>query len=492
MARSALLVRLMAVIAATLLLTAVALAVVLRQQTVAQFYVYRSSQEQLERLAVGDRAILTYYATRIAEALADAEREVVADLTDRMAAALGHDVVVARNDDRFYPSDRLRRMELSLKVDRSGLLVARVEDPRRGVQADLEIAPIMTREITPFTVEHGGDEDLARFYGIPSLVAGEADLERRFVSRTTRAIVLFTGGATLIMIVLIGAVLARSLRPVRRLTAAANELRHGGDPEPVAARGTREIEELARAFNEMARTIRDEQQSRRRLLADISHELRGPLANLRAQLEAMQDGLLEAAPSAIASLHEDTMLLARLVEDLHQLTLADSRALTLDMHPVAPADIVRAAVAPLESACTANRVRLVVHVPEDLPTVHADAQRMAQVVRNVLQNAIRYAADGTVTVGGVAREERVRLEIADTGAGVPEEELERIFDRFYRPDPSRTRASGGSGLGLAIARAIVESHRGSIGARANDPHGLLVWIELPQADARSDGSDRSG
>lgn len=492
MIRSALLVRLMLIIAATLLLTAVALAVVLRQQTVAQFYVYRSSQEQLEGLARDDRAMLTHYASRIVEALPDADREAVGILVDQMAGSLGYGMIVARNDDRFYPSDSLRRMDLSLRVDRTGLLVARIEDPRRGVQADLEITPVLTREITPFTVEHDSDEDVARFYEIPSLVAGEDDLERRFVSRTTRAIVLLTAGATLIMLALIGAVLARSLRPVRRLTAAAHELRRGGDPEPVAAQGSREIEELARAFNEMARTIRYQEESRRRLLADISHELRGPLANLRAQLEAIQDGLLEPNQRSIASLHEDTMLLTRLVDDLHQLTLADSHALALEVQPVAPADIVRAAVSPLESAFEANRVRLRVRVPEDLPPIKADAQRMAQVVRNVLQNAIRYTHDGTVTVSAAAHGERVRFDVADTGTGVEDEELERIFDRFYRPDPSRARASGGSGLGLAIARAIVETLGGRIGASANHPHGLVVSIELPRADSRGAAPGTAG
>lgn len=301
-------------------------------------------------------------------------------------------------------------------------------------------------------------------------------------------VALLAVAAIVVLTSLLTLVISQSLEPVRRLTLAAEQLRSGADPEPVAGGGAREVDALTNAFNGMARTIREEQTARRRLLADVSHELRGPLANLRGQIEAMQDGLLRVGPDALASLHDETMLLARLVDDLHELTLADTRSLALRREPTDPAAVIASAADPLRPAFRGAGITLRLDLPAALRTVSVDPQRIVQVLRNVLHNALHYAKGGEVVISARDAPGTVEVTIADTGGGVDESDLERIFDRLYRPDSSRARASGGSGLGLAIARAIIVAHGGEIGARANAPHGLSVWIRLPvaaQAPARS-------
>ncbi|MFW5688388.1 MAG: sensor histidine kinase [Spirochaetota bacterium] len=476
--------RVMLVIGPTLIVAALILALALRQQTVSQFVVYLSSQEQLERLEPHDRFLLRFYADRIAGVMTASEPAGITRIVDIMASTVERSIVVARNRDEFYASSRLREMELDLAVTANGILIATIEDDAQGIQAELELAPVVSEEITPFTVDDSRTGDIARVYAVPSLTPRNADSEARFVSRTTQTIVVLTAASAAVMILLIGLVVTGALQPIRVLTDAVNDLRHGGMPEPVAVEGPREVTELANAFNEMTRAIRDTEQSRVRLLADISHELRGPLSNLRSQVEAIQDGLMPADEASVSSLHEDTMLLTRLVEDLHQLTLADTSALRMDFSAASPRELVASALSPLRGSLARAEIELDVDVPEHLPAVRADLQRFSQVLRNVLSNAVRYSAGGSVRLSARTGHDDasvVVFEIADTGGGVAEEDLERIFERFYRPDPSRARSSGGSGLGLAIARAIVNAHGGEIRARANRPHGLVVTITMPRA-----------
>lgn len=475
--------RLMIVITPTLILAAIFLGFLLRQQTVSHFVVYLSSREQLQRLPAQDRFLLRFYADRIAGVLPLSHAGGIERIVDTMADEVGRQIVVARNDEAFFLSRNLRDSAEELLVNDAGVLFATVREA--GVTAELELSPVVTEEITPFTVTDNRSPDVARVYALPPLQPARADSEARFVTRTTRTIVLLTAAAALVMILLIAVVVTRSLRPIRELTRAAHELRRGELPAPISVAGAGEIGELTDAFNRMAREIRETDASRRRLLTDVSHELRGPLANLRSQIEAMEDGLLPADSAGLESLHEETMLLARLVDDLHELTLADTQSLRLEAGAVEPARLVDAAVTPLRPALRAQEIDLVVDAPRHLPAVYADEQRMGQVLRNVLQNALRYAPGGAITVTASERDGRVAFSIADTGVGIREEDLERIFERFYRPDPSRSRASGGSGLGLAIARALVHAHGGEIFAEANSPQGLVVTIMLPAANSSS-------
>ena len=465
-------------IAPILILAALALGAVVRQQTVAQFIVYLSSQEQLDRLDAESQQQVRIRGVRIAGLLARADAAGVPGQVNALASAVGRDVVVARNQDQLFASRQLDGAEMLVSVNEFGALVGSISDARRGIAADIELLPTVSVEITPFVVEDETVRDVARVYLLPDLVRFSDASQQQFVRRTTAAIAAVTGLAALMMIALIAVVLGRSLAPLQTLTSAAARVQWGELPGQVPVNGTREIISLVSAFNSMTDSLASAEATRRRYLTDISHELRGPLTNLRAQIEAMQDGLVQADSGSLRSIHADTLHLARLVDDLHVLTLADSDSVRLEMDQLNLSDLAEAMVESHAPAAADAGTALTFAGSPGL-TVRADAQRLDQVVRNVLENSLKYAAGGTVAVTVRSRGAEAVLEIADTGPGVPTDELERIFDRFYRTDPSRSRESGGTGLGLSIARSLIVAQNGSITAAPREPHGLSVTIALP-------------
>jgi two-component system sensor histidine kinase BaeS len=229
----------------------------------------------------------------------------------------------------------------------------------------------------------------------------------------------------------------------------------------------------------MAESLSNTERQRRQLTSDVAHELRTPLTNLRAQIEAIEDGLARPDAAVLRSLHEEVILLARLADDLQELTLTESRALRLDREalPVAPA---------LESAATALRARAnergVALSVEPAPglVVDADPGRLAQVLRNLLENAVGHTpSGGVVTMSAHAEGARVAIEVSDTGDGIEPEHLPNVFERFYRADPSRSRASGGAGLGLAIVRSLVEAHGGEVRIASEIGRGTRVTLYFP-------------
>jgi signal transduction histidine kinase len=253
----------------------------------------------------------------------------------------------------------------------------------------------------------------------------------------------------------------RIFRPVEALTEGARALAGGRLDTRVEVRGNDEVAELGRAFNTMAEAVERNERARRNMVSDVAHELRTPLTSIRVQLEAVQDGVLEPDAKFIASIAEDTAALSHLVDDLQQLSLADAGQLRLELAEVSVAELVERAAGGLD---------IVRDVDPEL-TVHADARRMVQVIRNLLVNAVAYAkSEVRVTAARVG--DVVEIRVSDDGPGVPDEEKEKIFDRFYRADPSRSRSTGGAGLGLAIARQLVELHGGTI--RYERPSFVIV------------------
>jgi signal transduction histidine kinase len=245
----------------------------------------------------------------------------------------------------------------------------------------------------------------------------------------------------------------RIFRPVDALTAGARALASGRLDTRVDVRGNDEVAELGRAFNTMAEAVERNERARRNMVSDVAHELRTPLTSIRVQLEAVQDGVVEPDAKFIASIAEDAAALSHLVDDLQQLSLADAGQLRLELAEVSVAELVERAVSGLEARITRD-------VNPEL-TVHADARRMVQVIRNLLVNAVAYARS-EIAVTAIRAGDSVEIRVSDDGPGVPDEQKERIFDRFYRADASRSRSTGGAGLGLAIARQLVELHGGTI------------------------------
>lgn len=273
-------------------------------------------------------------------------------------------------------------------------------------------------------------------------------------------------------------VLARGLtKPLREMALASRALRRGDFQVRVSDDRHDEVGQLARAFNAMAAELAEVDRMRRDLVANVSHELRTPITALQAKLENVADGVEQADPETVAVMLAQTERLGRLVAQLLDLSRLEAQAEPFDRHAFTVADVLSAAVS--EARLHAPAITFAVEAD---PSVRAsgDPERIHQVVANLIENAVKVSPEGgTVTVAVAPAGRVARLSVTDEGPGIPPVEHERVFERFYRADPSR--AEGGAGLGLAIARWIVDLHGGSIRVEDAEPHGARMVVELPRA-----------
>jgi len=265
--------------------------------------------------------------------------------------------------------------------------------------------------------------------------------------------------------------------PLRQMVAATRAMASGDYSQRVTATAQDEVGSLATSFNAMAARLEETELQRRELVANVSHELRTPIAALRARLENLADGVETPDAEAIAAMLKSTERLSRLVDQLLELSQFESGAIRLDRQIFQATEVVGAVVS--EISPVGSNVRIVAELDEGLAFT-GDPERIHEVLTNLLTNAIRHSpAGGEVRVRGAPSAGGVRFEVSDDGAGIPPDEIERIFDRFYRVDAARGSNSGGAGLGLAIARSIVELHGGSIRAESRLPAGCRIIFELP-------------
>jgi two-component system sensor histidine kinase BaeS len=320
----------------------------------------------------------------------------------------------------------------------------------------------------------GAAEDMASMMG---------PTEQDFLDRLRWSLVA-AGGAGAVAAGLAAFVAGRYItRRVRVLAKGAGAIAAGDLSRRVAESSADELGQLAAAFNTMAESLASQEEARHRLVADIAHELRTPLAVLQAEIEALQDGVTKASPDRLRSLHDETELLARLVDDLRTLSLADSGQLSLQRREHDLTSIAERALAAVAGQAQEKGVKLELLADDGLPGVSVDGDRIAQVLRNLLSNALRHTEG--IAVAARAEAGRVVIEVTDTGAGIPAAALPRVFDRFYRADPSRNRTTGGSGLGLAIARQVVRAHGGEITVRSSPDQGTTFSFWLPIASSRN-------
>lgn len=243
-----------------------------------------------------------------------------------------------------------------------------------------------------------------------------------------------------------------------------------------------EVAEVAHAFNDMADELQRAETQRRNMMADIAHELRTPLAVIQSNLHAILDGVYPLEMKEIGTLYDETRLLARLVDDLRELTLAESHQLPLNVRPVDGRALLDGVAGKFALAADAQNVTLSVQVPNTLPPVNADADRMAQVLQNLLTNALRHTPDSgriTLAADATTKPGTIEFSVSDTGEGIPNEDLPYVFERFYRADKSRTRRSGGTGLGLTIAKTLIQTMGGAIGVESTPAQGSRFWFTLP-------------
>lgn len=275
----------------------------------------------------------------------------------------------------------------------------------------------------------------------------------------------------------------RLQRPLASLTEAADEMGRGHYEARAEVDGAGpELTSLANAFNSMAAQLASTEDTRRRLLSDVAHEMRTPVATLGAYLDGLEDGVTDWGPETAALFRAHTDRLARLCDDIGMVSRAEEGRLPMTLAPVRVGDLLAAAVREAQAGFDGKGVGLEAQRTRAWEvTVRADRERLGQVMSNLLSNALRHTpAGGAVTVTARADAREVGIVVADTGEGLTAEQLPHVFERFYRGDSARTRDARGSGIGLTIAKAIVDAHDGAIGVGSEGPgHGARFVVTLP-------------
>jgi len=305
---------------------------------------------------------------------------------------------------------------------------------------------------------------------------------RRLSESINRFLLLGLSLAIGIALVLTFVLSRRLSSPIGVLANAARKLGRGDLSQRVQFRGKGEVGVLSQAFNSMAADLEHAEQLRRDLVADVAHELRTPLSNIQGYLEAIRDRLMKPNAANIRSLNEETALLSRLVDELQELSLAEAGELKLVYQAEDIANLVKQAVTSWQPKVAAKELLLSLDLPDNLPPVNIDQQRVNEVLHNLLENAVAHTnKGGTINVAAMTQGDWVEISISDTGEGIPAEDLPNIFERLYRVDRSRARATGGSGLGLTIAKRMVEAHGGQITVQSELGKGSSFSFTLPIA-----------
>jgi signal transduction histidine kinase len=272
----------------------------------------------------------------------------------------------------------------------------------------------------------------------------------------------------------------RILSPVRALTQAANQLGSGDFSQRVNVKGNTELDQLGNTFNTMADNLGRVEELRKNMVADIAHELRNPLANIKGYLEAVRDGLIETNEDTIRKLDEEATLLVRLVDDLQELSLAEAGELKLEREPADIGKLIETTAQMMQTKASQKGVSLKFTQPDDLPEIEVDVHRISQVLHNLIENAITATPPGgIISISAQQAGNFIEVRVIDNGEGIPVDDLENIFERLYRVDKSRARATGGSGLGLTIARRLVEAHGGQIRVESELGKGSCFSFTIP-------------
>jgi two-component system, OmpR family, sensor histidine kinase BaeS len=367
-----------------------------------------------------------------------------------------------------------RRMQSYTLTDENGNVLASSGKYKRGEQvsrADLAIGVTITEDgkvigiLVPVRIP---------YEGLPR--------ELEFIERIN--ITLFYGALIgAVIALLLGIFLSRTLtRPIRELTNATHAISEGDLSQRVPVRTNDELGELAKAFNKMSAELSRSVNARKQMTADIAHELRTPLSLILGHAEAVHDGVLPPTKENFEIIREEAARLEHLVDDLRTLSLADAGELTITPQIIEPERLINEVASLYQYEMQKKNIALVVDVASPLPTIEVDPGRMTQVLTNILDNALRHTSEGgRIALSAKQENDQVQFIVQDSGPGVATENLHRIFERFYRADPSRQRGGavpGGSGLGLAIAKSIVLAHGGQLSAESEPEKGLRIIISL--------------
>jgi two-component system sensor histidine kinase BaeS len=289
-----------------------------------------------------------------------------------------------------------------------------------------------------------------------------------------------------LLLVLLAAVLSfplarRLVRPIRALADATHRLSAGEFTTRVPVDSQDELGRLASDFNILALTLESNEKARRQWVADISHELRTPVAVMRGEIEAIQDGIRQCSSGTVDSLHGEILRLSRLVDDLHQLAMSDLGALTYRKQRIDLAEILTDAVEGHRNEFATRKIDISIELPPHrYVPIFGDEGRLHQLLANLLDNSLKYTSEGgRLLISMSINDGKVIIDFKDSAPSVSDTDLERLFERLYRAESSRNRSTGGAGLGLSICRNIVEVHGGSIVAQKSELGGIWVRVELP-------------
>jgi two-component system sensor histidine kinase BaeS len=352
------------------------------------------------------------------------------------------------------------------------------------VLVGLLIVSSAVSSIAPAFFQHSMDQMMMGSGMGGMLTPGELDSAFRQALMPTLA--LATVFALLTALIVSFFVARQIAHPVHSMVQATQRIAAGHYAERVRAAPANEGDEfgqLATSFNNMASALENAERHRLELVGDVAHELRTPLATLEGYLEGLLDGVVEPNQRTWAKLHDETGRLRRLVDDLQELSRAEARQIPLTLQPVSPATIATIVLERLAPQFAEKNLTLETTVREDLPPVLADRDRAAQVLTNLLTNALRYTpAEGRVTLTVERTDAGVAFRVRDTGIGIAPEHLTQLFERFYRVEKSRSRAVGGSGIGLTIAKALTDAMGGRITAESPGlGQGSVFTFTLPFA-----------
>ena len=301
---------------------------------------------------------------------------------------------------------------------------------------------------------------------------------------TMNRLLMVVGVFSLFLSLLFGSVMAKRLStPISRVIATARMISKGYFGGRISEpSGTREIAQLTETINNLAETLENQEELRKRLTADVAHELRTPLATLQSHMEAMIDGIWEPSTERLRSCHEEIMRINRLVGDIEKLAKYESENLILTKTGFDLSELIRHIIQNFENDFASKGVDIKFNGEKEIIT--ADKDKISQVIINLLSNALKYTLQGgvvEVTVKGT--DDATRIIVKDTGTGIPPEDLPYIFERFYRADKSRNRLTGGAGIGLTITRAIIDAHKGNIQVKSRINEGTEFIITLPKTDS---------
>lgn len=405
-------------------------------------------------------------------------RETMASSQENAPSAITHDDTTLFLDLAAYYQEAGNWDDVSSYFEQQGIMNANVAISDNAFNVQYGASGAQTILETQWTVIH------------PISVNGERVGNLHILSQPSpptsgllRYILPFGAFVCSIFGILAGVLVSHTLTtPLGNLADAATLLgQQRRLDERIVVNGTREVVELAQSFNDMAASLQKAEYLRQQLVTDVAHELRTPLNSLQGNLYAMLDDMYPLTKEEIVKLYERTRGLIRLVEDLSEVSRAESGQLTMHMAQVDLHQMIENVVGAILSLSNKEDILIDLVLPNDSINVMGDSERLAQVLRNVLSNSFNHIKSGRIEITAMQHNNEAFINISDTGSGIPEEHLPFIFERFYRADASRDRIHGGTGIGLSISRAIVHAHQGTISAQSPGllGRGTTIRIVLP-------------